>query len=318
MTCPLLYRFRVIDKLPEPPSQAAARGTLVHAVLERLFDEPAAGRTPQAARDLLPGQWTRLLAEAPELEAMFADDAEQAAWFEGACEMLDRYFTLEDPTRLEPYQREMSVHAMLASGLALRGYIDRLDVAPTGEGRVVDYKTGTAPREEFEARALFQMKFYAVALWRAGGAVPRMLQLIYLGNGEIVRYMPDEADLVATERKINALWLAIDRARTSGDWRPRPGRLCSWCSHQDLCPAYGGAPPRCPRTRHRPPDTFATAASSQPRRTLGHRRPASSRSWAWRRRHGADGLCPRHGAADQASPVGRSPDQQLPRPAGRR
>jgi putative RecB family exonuclease len=246
MTCPLLYRFRVIDKLPEPPSQAAARGTLVHAVLERLFDEPAAGRTPQAARDLLPGQWERLLADVPELGTMFTDEAEQAAWFEGAGEMLDRYFTLEDPTRLEPFQREMSVHALLESGLALRGYIDRLDVAPTGEVRIVDYKTGIAPREEYEARALFQMKFYAVALWRAGGTVPRMLQLIYLGNGEIVRYMPDEADLVATERKINALWLAIDRARTSGDWRPRPGRLCSWCSHQDLCPAYGGTPPPLP------------------------------------------------------------------------
>jgi putative RecB family exonuclease len=246
MTCPLLYRFRVIDKLPEPPSQAAARGTLVHAVLERLFDQPAAGRTPQVARDLVPGQWERLLAEAPELGTMFADDAERAAWFDGAGEMLDRYFTLEDPTRLEPHEREMSVHAMLASGLALRGYIDRLDVAPTGEVRIVDYKTGTAPREEYEARALFQMKFYAVALWRAGGTVPRMLQLIYLGNGEIVRYMPDEADLVATERKINALWLAIDRARTTGDWRPRPGRLCSWCSHQDICPAYGGTPPPLP------------------------------------------------------------------------
>ena len=43
MTCPLLYRFRVIDRLPEAPSPAAARGTLVHAVLERLFDEPAGG-----------------------------------------------------------------------------------------------------------------------------------------------------------------------------------------------------------------------------------------------------------------------------------
>src|SRR5207244_9756631 len=50
MSCPLLYRFRVIDRLPEAPSAAAARGTLVHAVLERLFDEPAPGRTPAAAR----------------------------------------------------------------------------------------------------------------------------------------------------------------------------------------------------------------------------------------------------------------------------
>jgi putative RecB family exonuclease len=246
MACPLLYRFRVVDRLPEPPSPAAARGTLVHAVLERLFDEPAAGRTPAAARGLLPGQWDRLLTDEPELAAMFDDEEQRGAWFDEARLMLDRYFTLEDPTRLEPAHREMSVQALLESGLTLRGYIDRLDVAPTGEVRIVDYKTGTAPREEYEARALFQMKFYALALWRAGSAIPKMLQLIYLGNGEIVRYMPDEADLVATERKINALWQAIDRARSSGDWRPRPSRLCDWCSHRALCPAYGGTPPPLP------------------------------------------------------------------------
>jgi putative RecB family exonuclease len=246
MTCPLLYRFRVLDRLPEPPSPAAARGTLVHAVLERLFDEPAAGRTPQAARDLVPGQWERLLAAEPDLASMFADQPERDAWFDEACQMLDRYFTLEDPTRLEPSDREMSVQAMLESGLMLRGYIDRLDVARTGELRIVDYKTGTAPREEYEARALFQMKFYALALWRARGVIPKMLQLIYLGNGELVRYAPDEADLLATERKINALWLAIDRARSTADWRPRPSRLCEWCSHRALCPAYGGTPPPLP------------------------------------------------------------------------
>jgi putative RecB family exonuclease len=311
MTCPLLYRFRVIDKLPEPPSQAAARGTLVHAVLERLFDQPAAGRTPQVARDLLPGQWERLLAEAPELGTMFADDAERAAWFDGAGQMLDRYFTLEDPTRLEPHQREMSVHAMLASGLALRGYIDRLDVAPTGEVRIVDYKTGTAPREEYEARALFQMKFYAVALWRAGGAVPRMLQLIYLGNGEIVRYMPDEADLVATERKINALWLAIDRARTTGDWRPRPGRLCSWCSHQAICPAYGGTPPPLPADSA-PAAGFTAVAADQPAATAPSTtadQPAAIMG------PGGVGTAPAAGPGYTALPAQALPAQALPDPA---
>ena len=246
MTCPLLYRFRVLDRLPEPPSPAAARGTLVHAVLERLFDEPATGRTPAAARNLLTPQWERLTAEEPTLTGLFDDEAERAAWLDEAAQMLDRYFTLEDPTRIEPAHREMSVRTMLESGLTLRGYIDRLDIAPTGEIRIVDYKTGTAPREEYEARALFQMKFYAVVLWRTQGTIPRLLQLIYLGNGEIVRYAPDEADLVATERKINALWQAIDRARTSGDWRPRQSRLCDWCSYQSLCPVYGGTPPPLP------------------------------------------------------------------------
>ncbi len=246
MTCPLLYRFRVIDRLPEPPSPAAARGTLVHAVLERLFDEPAGGRTREAARSLLTPQWERLAAEEPLLADLFTGEPERDTWLAEAAAMLDRYFTLENPNRIEPAFREMSVQTVLDSGLTLRGYIDRLDVAPTGELRIVDYKTGTAPREEYEARALFQMKFYALVLWRTRGTIPRLLQLIYLGNGEIVRYAPDEADLLATERKINALWQAIDRARTSGDWRPRQSRLCDWCAFQALCPAFGGTAPPLP------------------------------------------------------------------------
>jgi len=250
MACPLLYRFRVIDRLPEPPSPAAARGTLVHAVLERLFDEPAPARTPAAARTLLAPQWERLVAEVPELADMFDDEAQRQAWIDEAALMLDRYFTLEDPTRIEPSYREMSVTTLLESGLTLRGYIDRLDVARTGELRIVDYKTGAAPREEYEARALFQMKFYAVVLWRARGTIPRVLQLIYLGNGEIMRYAPDEADLLATERKINALWQAIDRASSSGDWRPRQSRLCEWCAFQALCPVFGGTPPPLPDPAH--------------------------------------------------------------------
>jgi putative RecB family exonuclease len=246
MTCPLLYRFRVIDKLPEAPSAAAARGTLVHAVLERLFDVPALARSPEAAAQLIEPEWQRLIAAEPELADVFGDEAETKTWLTQARAMLDRYFTLEDPTRLEPAHRELQVQAVLSSGLRLRGYIDRLDISPAGDVRIVDYKTGTAPRAEFEARALFQMKFYALALWRSMGTVPRLLQLMYLGNGEIVRYSPDEADLLATERKIDALWRAIEKARDAADWRPRRGRLCAWCSHQQFCPEFGGTPPPLP------------------------------------------------------------------------
>jgi len=253
LTCPLLYRFRVIDRLPEPPSAAATRGTLVHAVLERLFDLPPAERREAAALAMLGPEWARLMSAEPELAGLFSEPAEWEAWLAEARAMLGRYFTLEDPARLEPAHRELHVRAVLGSGLVLRGYVDRVDIAPGGETRVVDYKTGTAPREAFEARALFQMKFYALVLWRTTGRVPSVLQLIYLGNGEIVRYTPDEADLAATERKIEALWRAIDRATREGDWRPRPGRLCGWCSHQAICPAYGGTPPPLPARDAAPP-----------------------------------------------------------------
>ncbi|MFD3452206.1 RecB family exonuclease [Streptomyces sp. NPDC058691] len=249
MRCPLLYRLRVIDKLPEKPSPAAARGTVVHAVLERLFDSPATERTAERARAMVPGQWQRLLGERPELSELFSaeEGQELAEWLEGAAGLVERWFSLEDPTRLEPAERELYVETELESGLTLRGYIDRLDVAPaSGDLRVVDYKTGKAPRPEYADEALFQMKFYALVLWRLRGMVPRRLQLVYLGSGEVLTYDPSEEDLLAVGRKLEALWQAIRQATESGDWRPRPSRLCDWCDHQAICPSFGGTPPPYP------------------------------------------------------------------------
>jgi putative RecB family exonuclease len=246
MTCPLLYRFRVIDKIPEPPTPATARGTLVHAVLERLFDRPAPGRTPVEAAAMVEPEWERMAARDPGLAALTVSDDDRADLLGEARAAVEGYFALEDPRRLEPAEREAYVEAVLESGLRLRGYIDRLDLSPAGDVRIVDYKTGRVPRVDYEASALFQMKFYALVIWRTRGVIPRMLQLMYLADGEMLRYSPDEADLRATQRKLEALWQAIERARSSGDWRARPSRLCDWCRHKALCPEFGGTLPPLP------------------------------------------------------------------------
>ncbi|MGB3686177.1 MAG: PD-(D/E)XK nuclease family protein [Ornithinimicrobium sp.] len=249
MQCPLLYRFRVVDKLPEPPSRAAARGTLVHEVLEQIFDLPAPERTPAAACSLVPGRWAAMIDEEPNLAALVeaedGDDSGVEVLFTEARKLIERWFTLEDPTRLEPAERELYVETEI-DGLTLRGYVDRLDQAPDGRLRVVDYKTGRAPSELFERKALFQMKFYALVLWRTRGVLPSALQLVYLRDGQVLRYEPSEHDLQATQRKIKALWSAIERAAMTGDWRPSTSRLCDWCHHQAVCPAFGGTPPPLP------------------------------------------------------------------------
>ena len=258
MTCPLLYRFRAVDRLPEPPSPEAVRGTVVHKVLEDLFDEPAAERTPGRARQLLQPAWERLLEADPGLATLFEAEGgpELGRWLASCASVLDRYFTLEDPRRLEPAERELYVETLLDSRLLLRGFVDRLDVAPNGMVRVVDYKTGRAPGPGFEARALFQLKFYALVVWRTRGVVPAVLQIVYLGSGEVLRHRPDEAELRATERKLEAVWRAIRLAEESGDWRPRRSRLCDWCAHRALCPEFGGTPPPLP-------DRAATAAAGR-------------------------------------------------------
>jgi ATP-dependent exoDNAse (exonuclease V) beta subunit len=152
--CPLLFRFRTIDKLEAPPSPAAARGTLVHAVLEHLFDLPAHERTPEAALALVEPRWQALVEERPELATMIEDDDRARPSRPGSPTprpWSSSWFSLEDPTRLEPAARELYVEAEV-EGLTLRGYVDRLDVAPDGAMRVVDYKTGRSPASASRAR----------------------------------------------------------------------------------------------------------------------------------------------------------------------
>ncbi|MDP9116429.1 MAG: RecB family exonuclease [Actinomycetota bacterium] len=248
-TCPLLYRFRTIDRLPETPSLAATRGTVVHTVLERLFDLPATERTVSAAQALVPAAWQQVLDESPDSATLFSDDvdgSDLAGWLESAAQLVENYFRLEDPTRLEPAAREERVEIVI-DGLRLRGYIDRVDVSPAGDIRVVDYKTGSTPREAFEAKALFQMKFYALVLWRTRGIVPRQLRLMYLADTDTLSYTPDAEELDRFEKTLKAIWAAIQRATEAADFRPNPSRLCDWCDHHSLCPAFGGTPPPFPQ-----------------------------------------------------------------------
>jgi putative RecB family exonuclease len=251
-TCPLLYRFRTIDRLPERKSLAAVRGTLVHSVLEKLYDLPAAERTPEAAHELIAPAWEELSAE-PAVTELFAaaEEGDPAPsleqWLASAGKLVDSYFALEDPTRIQPEGREQLVEVTLPDGLLLRGFVDRLDVARNGALRVVDYKTGSMPREAFESKALFQMKFYALVLWRTRGVVASQLKLIYLGGAaDALTYAPDEEELVRFERTLQAIWAAIERAVSTGDFRPNRTRLCDWCDHQALCPSFGGTPPPFP------------------------------------------------------------------------
>ncbi|MGV0625349.1 RecB family exonuclease [Mycolicibacter minnesotensis] len=246
--CPLLYRFRAIDRLPEPSSAAQLRGSVVHGALERLYALPAAQRGPETAQALVAPAWEHLLSTDPELPAGL--DAEQL--LAEARKLLAGYYRLEDPRRFDPQSCEQRIEVELADGTLLRGFVDRIDVAATGALRVVDYKTGRAPSstgrlsEANEAKALFQMKFYAVALLRSREVLPARLRLIYLADRQLLDYTPDHAELLRFERTLIAIWQAIQHAGATGDFRPQPSRLCGWCAHQALCPAFGGTPPPYP------------------------------------------------------------------------
>jgi putative RecB family exonuclease len=233
--CPQLYKYRKIDKLPEPPSLDAERGTLIHTILQDLFEFPSQERTPQTAIDLLPSRWAAQLEGKPALLDMVSSEKE---WLDRASSLLQTYFTLENPSTFEATHREMHLENDFDSDIYLHGYVDRLDVAPTGEVRIVDYKTGKSPRPGWEEKALFQLRVYALLYWKNTGVLPRLLQLIYLGDGRIVKSNPTMAEIESAEKVLRRVAQDIFISIEKEYWPPKPSRLCDWCYFKSICPAH--------------------------------------------------------------------------------
>lgn len=233
--CPQLYKYRAILNLPEEISLDAERGKLVHAVLEDLFELPRPERNKNSALNILPSAWVKQLQEKPELEALVTNEKE---WMDRAESLLATYFNLEDPTSFDSTYRELHLEKNVSEQIYLHGYVDRLDVAPTGEVRIVDYKTGKSPKPGWEEKALFQLRVYALLYWRNEGVLPRLLQLLYLGDGKTVKSNPSERELEATERILNNIGDEILTAIETDFFPTKKSRLCDWCSFKKICPAH--------------------------------------------------------------------------------
>lgn len=242
MSCPLAFRFSAIDRLPEPPSAPATKGTLVHRALELLFCRPAAERTPATAAACLDTAVAELVAS-PEWVELALDDDGARAFLADAAAMVQRYFALEDPTSVREIGLELRLEVDVG-GLTLRGIIDRLELGDDGELVVTDYKTGRPPRQQHEQGKLGGVHFYAYLCERLFGRRPARIQLLYLSEPLAITAHPSEQSTRYLPKRAGALWQAVERACASGEFRARPSALCSWCSFQRWCPAYGGDPER--------------------------------------------------------------------------
>jgi putative RecB family exonuclease len=245
--CPLAFRFSVIDRLPEPPSPWASKGTLVHRALELLMVRPPGQRTPAAA--LADLEQARVeLAGHPEFTGLGLGEEELEAFHADAAELVRRYFEIEDPTEVRPIGLELQMSVQLG-GLTLRGVIDRLELDAEGELVVTDYKTGSAPALGFEQNRLGGVHFYSLLCQRLLGRRPARVQLVYLSKPEIISTRSSDQSVEAMERRALALWAAVERACHRDDFRPNPGPLCDWCAFRPYCPSWGGDPERAVELR---------------------------------------------------------------------
>jgi len=152
--CPQTFLFQNMWKLPEPPSKALEKGSVVHDTLEKLFDLPPAERRDQLHHTLRKA-WRERRNDAL-VTSLFGEIVEtrkagEREWGQECLHLLDNYLAFEDPAAPptgEPLAREAWASAILAAAdgvvpeLKMVGRIDRLDCCGEGGITIVDYKTG--------------------------------------------------------------------------------------------------------------------------------------------------------------------------------
>lgn len=230
--CPRRWRFRYVDRLPDPPGVPALVGSFAHQVLEALLQEDPPERTRARARTLARAQWPEFEADY-DYTALGLDDTESLEFRRKAWTAVEGLWILEDPVGVEVVATEEKVEATLG-GVPFKGVVDRIDDGP--EGMVVtDYKSGRPPSRRFESKRLTQVLLYAAAVAEYMDRMPVKARLLYLGR-RVVDTPVTEETLESTVDDLASTWAAIGTACAADDFAPRTGPLCNWCPYAASCP----------------------------------------------------------------------------------
>lgn len=239
-SCPMAFRFASIEKLPEPPSIHATKGSMVHRVLELLFLNPGPLRTIVTAEPAFQQAKAEYLLD-PELTELQLSPEQQQAFFDDAWSLVQAYFAMEDPTSIREIGLEIRLEAQVGD-LGLRGIIDRLELDQEGRLVVTDYKTGRAPGPMYQQKSLGGVHFYSFLCEEVLGQRPAAIRLMYLRTGETITAIPSAQSVRFITTRTTAVWKAVERACLTGNFQPREGALCKTCAFQPWCPAFGGDP----------------------------------------------------------------------------
>ena len=230
--CPRRWRLRYVERLPDPPGEAALAGSFAHRVLELLMQRDPHERTVEVAKAIARAEWPGVEAD-PDFRALGFDEAGGKHFRWKAWQAIEGLWALEDPKAVDVRATEHDVEADLG-GVPFRGIVDRLD--DEGDGLVVtDYKSGKAPSARFRRGRLDQVLLYAAAVEQATGEMPVHARLLYLGQRPVgIKVTREEIDSVVD--KLAGTWAAINTACDTDEFEPRTGPLCGWCPYVDRCP----------------------------------------------------------------------------------
>ncbi len=255
--CPLKYKFRYIDKIPEKPKYFFSFGTILHSVMEFLYSTPQFPPIDDALK-FFKQKW----AEQTWQEKGYASaEKEQEGFLEGQ-EIIKKYYQKHFADNLHPLSTEMKVYADI-DGLTVMGIVDRIDYLGDGKIAILDYKTGKTLKREPD-----QLMFYQKLLENS----PKLLPLVQARDIEIQKiriekmlfyHLPtltEDAFKPVPAAELNNFWKgALKTAENilaqKFDATPSE-QACKWCDYRGNCPVWSLTPP-APQTEQKKQETLA-------------------------------------------------------------
>ena len=235
-SCPRRWKFRYIDRLPDPAGEAAIAGTFAHRVLEELMELPSQDRSTDQAKSLARQLWPET-ADDPEFIALDLDEAAQRRFRWLAWTAIEGLWHLETPSDVHVVANEQKIDTVL-NDVPFRGIVDRLErEGPSEDSALIvsDYKSGRAPSPRFQADRLEQVLLYAAAVEASSGERPKAARLLYLGQCIVATEVTSEL----IESAVGALsdtWGELNLAVQRTEFDASPGPLCGWCPYAGVCP----------------------------------------------------------------------------------
>ncbi|MEH0110586.1 PD-(D/E)XK nuclease family protein [Tersicoccus sp. MR15.9] len=234
------------------PFDASSIGTSAHAVLETLYGLPAAQRTLATAEALTRRGAAKLWAEQPEWDdaTRAQNRIDKALWISEVIAALQGIFTIEDPTRIVVYDREMRIDGIEIDGVPVNGFIDRIRYTKI-DGvvgiKAEDFKTGKAKTSEYELRRYGddhgdQVRLYQAALETMDLGLPVFPgSLLYTREGIERRVDGSPEKVAATVKVFKNSWYRHNKYMSTGVFPTKVSGLCGWCPLVNACPAAAEA-----------------------------------------------------------------------------
>ena len=132
-----------------------------------------------------------------------------------------------------PFAAEKDFEIEVA-GKKVIGFIDRIDLTPSGDYEVFDYKTGKSTLNGNTIRSDIQMNLYSLAIEKLYGKLPQSANLLYLRKEKKLSYDAKQDAVAKSKEEMVSLIDGILNER----FGPMPDYdTCRFCDYQSICEA---------------------------------------------------------------------------------